>query len=363
MIGEVNARAVSAHPDGNAGKNIMCPICDAAMEIYLDQMFDDRYGYPNTFRLDKCPVCNLIQTVPLLVDDDLPGLYGNYYPRRNIDIAGLEQQVGEPQLLRARLQRWLTGTDNQGQYSAKSGDIVLDYGCGTGVSLLEVRKLGGRPYGVEADPNVAPIAEYYDIPIHVGQLSENLFQNVKFDLIVLNQVIEHVPNPGRLLELLKLRLTESGKMVLSFPNTASIYRRLFSRKWINWHIPYHLYHYDRKSFQRFAFAHGFRIESYRTVTPNLWTVLQFRALFTKPIVGVPSRIWASDGGSGEGTQSHDNLGTGSGNTKKSIYRLLRYGVKTVVQIASVLIIVTNRIIDLAGLGDSIVVIVRPNTKG
>lgn len=347
---------------GNVEQMPRCSICGGGLERYLDRMFDDRYGYLGYFRLDICPSCNLIETVPRLSEEDLPGLYGNYYPRRDIDIRGLKQQVGKPQTLRARWRRWLMGTDNQGQYFTKLGDTVLDYGCGAGVSLLEIAELGGKPYGVETDPNVEPIAEYYGLPIHVGQLSEIVFRNVKFDLIVLNQVIEHVPDPGQLINMLIARLNVNGKMVLSFPNTASFYRRLFGRAWINWHIPYHLHHYNRRSFEKFAASNTLRIESFRTVTPNLWTLLQFRVLLKTAMPGVPNPVWVSKSSSGATETKPGNSRTAGRFMMKVGKVLQRFVAKTARFIVSTLVLAANRIIDLTGFGDSIVVVIRPDRK-
>ncbi|MGO8126718.1 class I SAM-dependent methyltransferase, partial [Rhizobium ruizarguesonis] len=63
--------------------------------------------------------------------------------------------------------------------------------------------------------------------------------------IVLNQVIEHVPDPLAILAALRDRLNRGGRVVLAFPNTVSFHRKLWKERWINWHIPYHQNHFNR----------------------------------------------------------------------------------------------------------------------
>lgn len=340
-----------------------CPICNMPMRRYLDDVFDDRYGYPETFSLERCPQCDLIETVPPLEEGQLPMLYGQYYPRRYMDVTLLAHQVGDPGTVLARCIRWLRGTDNQGQYLTRHGDYVLDYGCGMAVSLLEIKKLGGIPYGIEADPNVAVVADRYQLPIHLGKMSEDIFPGIRFNLVVLNQVIEHIPEAGSLLKRLSDRLAVNGRIVLSFPNTASIYRHIFGRRWINWHIPYHLHHFTRKSFYKFAEKYGFHIESCRTVTPNLWTALQFQALHVQPRVGVPNPVWAPTGEPSDGTVAERKGRRIPLRLVCGLRLMWRVGIRILIVGRGLLVLILNRIVDQVGLGDSIVIILKPRNKG
>ncbi len=229
--------------------------------------------------------------MPLLSDGDLRALYGNYYPRREIDVAALLRQVAEPGSPHERLRRWILGTENQGQYAATPGMVVLDYGSGAGQSLVELARLGAEAYGIDADPNVRQIVDALRLRIHIGTIDDDPFPGVSFDLIVLNQVLEHIRQPDRLLSSLAAQLRTVGRIVLSFPNSASVYCRRFGRDWINWHVPYHLHHFNPRSTRLFFARHGWRVVSMRTITPNLWTVLQLRAAVERTRMGAPNPMW------------------------------------------------------------------------
>jgi SAM-dependent methyltransferase len=326
-----------------------CPICLSTDHIFVESSFDDRYGCPDPFSLVRCRACGHFMTSPPLTEEELPRLYGTYYPRKNIDAAELPKAAFKASGARARLQRWWSGSNNQGQYSVRPGQTVLDVGCGSGLSLLETEKLGGHAFGVEADPNVGPIADALGLRIHIGSLHDRPFPDRCFDLIVLNQVIEHIPNPGKTLDALKERLKPCGRIVFAFPNRASIWRRLSRAKWINWHVPYHLHHFDARGFKALARRHGYRVRRIRTITPNVWTDLQLRALHESPELGVPNPLWGSSSPAPQRDGSpHRCDGPAVFSPRRILRALLRRTARTS-------LILVNRAVDLVGYGDSIMI--------
>ena len=117
----------------------------------------------------------------------------------------------------SRVRRWWSGTDNQGQYFVMPGQILLDIGCGSGLSLLEANVLGADVRGIEVNPNVKSIADSLGLKIHIGSLFDNPFPNEKYDLVILNQVIEHAPEPDLLLNALRFRLKNNARIVFGIP--------------------------------------------------------------------------------------------------------------------------------------------------
>lgn len=285
-------------------------------------------------------------TSPVLKEEELAQLYSTYYPRKHVNIAELVATASEVVSPWTRLRSWWFGTNNQGQYTVSPGQVMLDVGCGIGLSLLEAQALGAHAYGIEADPNVRVIADDLKLRIHVGSLHDQPFPDVSFDLIVLNQVIEHIPDPGKALAALKERLKPMGRIVLVFPNRDSFWRRISGEKWINWHVPYHLHHFSAKGFRALAQRHGYRIIRQKTITPNIWTILQLRALRQSPMPGLPSAMWEVKPAAEvtpSALTSHHALG---------FDRLMR---KLVKQVALSSLALFNRFVDMIGQGDSILI--------
>jgi SAM-dependent methyltransferase len=328
---------------GMAKQNpMMCIACGAASEPHIGEIWDDRYGAPGKFSILRCASCGQMVTSPPLTEADLPALYSRYYPRREVDLAALRKEADAVLLDGAESKRRREGTDNQGHYLVKPGQRVLDIGCGSCTSLLEVRNLGGESWGIEADPNVRAIADHFGLTVHIGSIHDNPFPGVDFDLIVLNQVIEHVPDPVALLKLVRGRLRPGGKIVLSFPNSRSLNRLVSGRQWINWHIPYHLHHYNRKSFALIAKRAGYNVVSVRTITPNVWTILQLRAFGDVTIEGQTSTAWT---GSGPSIPKEASFALRWKNRFASRATGLAHGV----------IGPLNRMVDALGMGDSLLV--------
>ena len=188
-----------------------CPVCAHARFAPGLDVFDDRYGEPNAYQLAQCDDCCHLSTVPRLRESQLPALYGTYYPRKSTQPADVARAAHGVTAPLTRWSRWWHGTDNQGQYRVRPGEVMLDIGCGNGTSLLEARALGATAYGIEADPNVRPIAEALGLNIHFGSLHDHPFPGQRFDLVVLNQVIEHLPDPDKALQQLRERLTPGGR--------------------------------------------------------------------------------------------------------------------------------------------------------
>lgn len=320
-----------------------CPVCEGNAFAPGPEIFDDRYGEPNHYQLARCCGCGHTATAPRLPESDLPALYGTYYPRKNIGPDDVTREAAKAKLPFAGLRRWWNGTNNQGQYRARARYTVLDVGCGSGVSLLEAKALGATAFGIEADPNVKIIATALGLNIHFGSLQDRPFPEQRFDLIVMNQVIEHLPDPDQALQTLSERLRPEGRMILVFPNIASLWRRLSGSRWINWHIPYHLHHFDRKSFERMVRHCGLEIVHSQTITPNVWTLLQLRANRYAPQLGQPSPIWAVV----------DRSESAPAAIRKS--NLLRTLLRVSALAAFALI---NRFIDALGMGDSLMVELR-----
>ena len=327
-----------------------CVACGSSTEVFIDRIWDDRYGCPGVFSVRQCTSCGQMVTTPRLTEADLPALYSKYYPRRNIDFDALERESALVGQRHARFKRWLAGTDNQGHYLAQPGQRVLDIGSGSCLSLLELRQLGVEPYGVEADPNVAAIAQRYGLNVHIGSIHNDPFPGQIFDLITLNQVIEHVPDPAAMLRVVRDRLAPGGRIVLSFPNVSSWSRRLSGGRWINWHVPYHQHHFNRRSFSLLAHSEGYEVESARSITPNLWTLLQLRAMGGSPNEGVASDAWQSSAASANERPSFVRR------VKNALLRRLR-------TVAGWVLVLVNRVVDYLGAGDSLLVVLKKTADG
>jgi 2-polyprenyl-3-methyl-5-hydroxy-6-metoxy-1,4-benzoquinol methylase len=325
-----------------------CPVCGGHETLPYRQVFDDRFGHPDLFELVKCSDCGHLMTRPALRESDLAHLYGTYYPRKNITSEQVSAQAATVRRAFSGVRRWLMGVDNQGQYSARPGEKMLDVGCGSGLSLLEAKAMGVEAWGIEADPNAQRFAQQLGLRIHQGGLQDAPFADTSFDLVVLNQVIEHIPEPDQALHTARQRLAPNGRVILIFPNVNSLWCRLSGLRWINWHIPYHQHHFTLAGFTQMAQRCGFRVVRSRTITPNGWTLLQILANRQSIVRGEVNPMWQVKAPS-QATQS------GAPASLIPWKKLVRIPVMVLVGVA-------NRLIDSLGYGDSLLVELRSKNR-
>jgi len=101
---------------------------------------------------------------------------------------------------------------------------MLDVGCGTGASTMMVRRERDVVWagGIEFDPaSVATAAPRFDW-LWTGDASvaplEDHIAPESLDLILCLDVLEHLPDPWRLVDRLSTRLAPGGRLIISVPN-------------------------------------------------------------------------------------------------------------------------------------------------
>jgi SAM-dependent methyltransferase len=131
----------------------------------------------------------------------------------------------------------------------------LDVGCGTGDFLMSLPSAMSK-FGVEPSAGAAQKAKGRGIEI-VAPTLEELPAGVRFDVITIIDVIEHLPNPDLLLEQARAHLTDGGLIVLSTgdPHNAWWRERFRSRFWYS-SFPEHISFPSRRFYERWAADRG-----------------------------------------------------------------------------------------------------------
>ena len=100
---------------------------------------------------------------------------------------------------------------------------VLDYGMGWGHWALTAKELGCKSYGFEVSKKCRDFAAEKGIEV----LERNeIGGEGPFNIINLEQVLEHVPDPKELLQFLSGNLAEGGIMVIGVPNGEGVEKLL-----------------------------------------------------------------------------------------------------------------------------------------
>lgn len=311
-----------------------CLICGGNSLPLVKDLYDDRYGAVGKHDIYVCISCGFGRTKPDLKRSEISRFYSKYYPLNSIDASEIKSSVK----LVPMWQRWLSGTNHSAHLHIKPSTTVLDIGSGIGTSLMEINLMGGKAYGVEPDPNAQRLAKELNLNVYKGFITDNPFPKLQFDYVTASQVLEHEPAPRKFLQVIYKRLKVDGQAILSFPNLNAMYRKIFSKHWLHWHVPYHLNFFTQKSFTILARQCGYKVVKMKTITPNLWTLLQLKMLKFTPVEGRINPVWAV------------------GNTSKNIE--LNLGMQIVYQGMAVL----NRFIDFVGWGESFLVFLKKSDE-
>lgn len=129
---------------------------------------------------------------------------------------------------------------------------ILDVGCGDGLFFDQLRAFG-EAEGVESSAALLDPNGRHRASIHLAPFDSGFQPKRRYGLVLMLDVLEHLPDPGAALRH-ALRLSEpSGKIVITVP--------AFNLLWTTHDdLNHHLVRYTKSSFARVARDSGLRID-------------------------------------------------------------------------------------------------------
>ena len=249
----------------------VCPICTAGEASKDRTLYDDRFAHPGAWTLLACAACGHRWLDLHLGPEAIAQLYADHYPRT----AGAPAPPH-----RASAAAWVPPEVR-----------VLDIGCGTGDALVHHRARGCTVRGVEADVHAVELARARGLAIDHGAFDPAAHVPESYDVVTLDQVVEHFTDPVTALRGIHTVLRPGGTVILATPNAASAVARVAGDRWIHWHAPYHLHFFTRASLAHAAERAGLAVVDVRTITQPDWLSYQWIHALTRPRPGARSRLW------------------------------------------------------------------------
>ena len=273
-----------------------CDVCGAEGQVLYENVSDRIWCVPGQWNVRRCSqsTCGTLWLDPAPVPEDLHRLYQDYYTHQSApNLPGwmtflflrVQQTYWswrygyEPAALGWRrlfialawlhpgLREWF---DLNVMYlpREKRGRL-LDIGCGNGDFLARMRDLGWTVRGIEPDGVAVESALTRGLEVRWGMLEPDAYDERSFDVVTLNHVIEHVPNPAEVLACCHRILDHQGWLIISTPNARSWCHRRFGRDWLCLEPPRHLNIFTISSMKRLAESAGFHVRSAVTTTRNI----------------------------------------------------------------------------------------------
>jgi 2-polyprenyl-3-methyl-5-hydroxy-6-metoxy-1,4-benzoquinol methylase len=99
---------------------------------------------------------------------------------------------------------------------------ILDVGCGNGVITRHLGRLGFNVLGIDVSDKTIEKARVIDPMPNVQFMQKSAEELVasgeKYDAVICSEVLEHLNDPGKLLNVLYQTLADNGKLIVTVPN-------------------------------------------------------------------------------------------------------------------------------------------------
>ena len=191
-----------------------CPVCFAGPLRPYDADFRGH-------TIDRCRSCGTKVMNPQYSDDWLARFYSDYIG---------EDGTGQGHKCRPEVRREGKTLSLRllAQHLGESPTRrLLMVGCGDGVELGLAKELGWEPEGYDISPEITQqVAERHGVPVHCGDFPSLDVPDGRFDATFMDQVIEHLKNPGAYIRKIHALLRPGGVAFFGQPNIGSLANRL-----------------------------------------------------------------------------------------------------------------------------------------
>ena len=247
-----------------------CEICGKSAFKFLFKQRDKNLNFWEDFQLYKCKNCGVIFLNPQPSNKELE----KYYPKeRYYSLGGIDKNSSKTKLkiflynlyfnqerknyllkiLFSPIKFMIRGT------KIVKGEKILDVGCGSGQFLYEMKRLGVDSCGTEPGEFDEKGAKEEGLYIKKTTLEKAGLKENAFDIVTLNQVLEHVNNPNKTLKEIYRILRKNGLFIVGVPNYRSLAKKIFGKNWYQFDVPRHLFNFSDKLLIRLLKKNNFKI--------------------------------------------------------------------------------------------------------
>jgi SAM-dependent methyltransferase len=222
----------------------------------------------NTHEIIACAMCGFRHVVPLPDPAQLEAAYReNYY---SVEKPTFLRHAGEDAEW-AEL-AWRDRLEAFERLLPEGRRALLDIGCGPGFFLKTAAARGWRVLGIEPSQQAAAHAKGLGVAVVEDFFNcESASELGRFDVVHLNNVLEHVPNPIELIGLCRELILPGGLLCLNVPNDYSPFQTAatMSLSCSEWWVapPHHLNYFDFDSLDALLSRMGFTVGERTTSFP------------------------------------------------------------------------------------------------
>jgi SAM-dependent methyltransferase len=218
------------------------------------------------WQIRRCVRCGFGWTFPIPSEDETSSFYPPEY------LGDVDRTLDDFLSGRLRGTRSWRGSTEKVELVERhiNRGSILDVGCGDGKFLWALDPGRWKATGVDNLPETLSRvrSRMPSLDLIEGDINSGLLQEAGYDALTFWHVLEHLPNPRRILRRASELLRPGGWLFVSLPRFDSLQARLFHRYWYAFDdVPRHLYHFSRSSLDRILIEAGFMVRDHLLFSP------------------------------------------------------------------------------------------------
>jgi len=232
-----------------------CPICKS-------RNIKDKYKLKD-YTISECLNCSVVFVKEILTDDFLK----NFYQESEGDFA---YEDGNQEFLGYYYRK----IKSEIEAIRPDKGAILDVGCSSGffLNLME----GWQRHGIEISEKFGKTArKKIGDTVYIGSFENYPVKKNYFDVIALQDVLDHFINPGKDLEKCYQMLKPGGLLIIKVHNISCLYAKIQGANFYAIVPPTHLFYFNEKSLKYILNRTGFKFFKSRFVGH----ILQLRTIF------------------------------------------------------------------------------------
>ena len=222
-----------------------CPVCgEDKPDLFVKR--------PDGLGVHECANCHMLYLSDAPLKEDIDRIYRNYCNWKTVGVSAIRTGWLRREFAACR-NPFISLLDNTGGIKGRS---ICEIGCSSGELLFLLRHRGALVTGVEIDVLAAKYLRHRGIPVY-----PQIEMTLKFDVVCLLQVLEHMLNPHEVLSVVAKVLPHDGRVLISVPNAGEAAK--LGAPWVGFRVDLeHLNYFNLQTLSRLLYQQGLFVEHY-----------------------------------------------------------------------------------------------------
>ncbi len=232
-------------------EHINCNYCGS--DDYTVRYIVDGYNYV------QCNNCSLVYVNPRIKSDAILNQYDDDYFKGSGFDKSIDYETEYLSNLSIKdLNDWdITVIKSLIKFSGDKSYKLLDAGCGMGLFLTKAKKAGFDVEGLEFSKYAAEFVESKGLKVQNTTIDDAILPQENYDVIVMKEVIEHLPDPKKSLAKIYGALKPGGLLFMTTGNYDCPERKVRGKDWFYFMPTGHLYIFSNKTMKAYLQSAGF----------------------------------------------------------------------------------------------------------